>query len=102
MSNTPVRVRDTLVSAAAAVNGRPIYIGGNTFTVQTDDPGTTALLAIDVSNDKANWIEDTGTLGDAITAVTVRPLYARARVAIDAGAPNDCHFGFVIFKEANS
>jgi hypothetical protein len=99
MSNKPVFVSDSLVSGAAAVNGRPVYIGGNLFTVQTDDPGTTTLLAIDVSTDKANWIEDTGTLGDAITQVTTRPLWARGRVAIDAGAPNDCHFGFTIFKD---
>ena len=99
MSRKPIPKSYTLTTVnGSQVNGEPVYVGGNLFNVQTLVDGGT-LGIIEVSNDKANWIADTSTLGDALTQVTTRPLWARGATAADAGAPQDYHFKFAIFKE---
>lgn len=98
MADKAVFVSQTLTSAAAAVSGEPIYVGGNLALVQTLVVGGT-LAAIQQSNDKSNWVDHTTTLGNAVTAVATRPLWIRPQVAIDGSAPRENHFGVVIWKE---
>jgi len=101
MSGKGVLVTDTVASVnGSQANGRPIRIGGNLFNVQTRVVGGT-LAIIEVSNDKARWIADTSGLGNALTAVTTRPMWARGAVASDGSAVRENHFGFTIFKESD-
>jgi len=97
MSDKPVFVYRKITSdTTAQVNSAPVYVGGNTFSCQVDAPAS--LGTIQVSNDKANWITDTGSLGDSMNSITARPLWARAAVTTDTAA-RLYQFGFTIFKE---
>jgi len=84
-------------SGLEPVEGRPIYMGGNTFHCQIDGP--TTLGAIWVSNDKSNWLSVADSLGDSITTVTSRPLWAKGIVGADIFEGRIFNFRFVTFKE---
>lgn len=98
MSDKPVFVHRRITSATGATAySAPVYVGANTFSVHFEAPAS--LAGLEVSNDKANWITDTGSRGDSITSVTTRPLWARGLVATDTAGPRSFEFGFTVFKE---
>ena len=101
MSSVGVRVAYNVDSVnGSQANGPPVRVGGNLFNVQTRVEGGT-LSIIEVSNDKARWIVDTATLGNALTAVSTRPKWARGAVASDGSAVRGNQFDFIIFKDAD-
>ena len=98
MSDKPVFVHDLITGDTVVVNGKPFYVGGNTFSVQKEGPAS--LMKVQLSMDKANWIDDdTTATGDAIQTVTARARWARGTLLADTIAGREFHFGFNIFKE---
>lgn len=101
MSGVAVRVAYNVDSVnGSQANGRPVRIGGNLFNVQTRVEGGT-LSIIEVSNDKARWIAPSTGLGNALTAISTRPKWARGAVASDVSAVRGHQFDFIIFKESD-
>ncbi len=101
MSGVGVRISYNVDSVnGSQANGRWVRVGGNLFNVQTRVEGGT-LSIIEVSNDKARAIVNSSGLGNALTAVTTRPMWARGAVASDGSAVRGNQFEFVIFKESD-
>ena len=100
MSNRTVGVDQRVVSSVGAiVNGQPIYVGGNLYSVQVDSPA--ALGGTDISLDKLTWTADLATLADnSINTVTKRVNWVRPTTAIDAGGPRNFDFRVLVYKEA--
>ncbi len=101
MSGVGVRISYNVNSVnGSQANGPPVRIGGNLFNVQTRVEGDT-LSIIEVSNDKARWVASSTGLGNALTAITTRPMWARGAVATDTSAVRGNQFDFIIFKDAD-
>lgn len=97
MADKAVFVHRALVGDTVAVVSKPIYAGGNTFSVQKEGPAS--LMTIGGSNDKANWVTLDTAQGDAIRTITDRVRWVRAQLTADTIAGREFKFGFSFFKE---
>lgn len=98
MADKAVFIHDVITGDTAVVNGKPIYVGANTFSCHKDGPAS--LMKVQLSNDKANWVDaDTTAAGDSIQQVNTRARWARGTLLADTIAGRLYQFGFTVYKE---
>ncbi len=98
-----------LSSASAAVNSKPVRVGGNPFDVQITEPSAATLTVIQVSSDKLTWEIASDVAATSLTGIGVsyhagireRAEWARVQIATDSSGPRNFRTMLLVHKETD-